>query len=132
MTMQSILRAVARTFVGLALVAGSLPLMANDAEAGRKISAADAAPVVRTINRNKEEKTTEEPAAQAEDATASSDNEAATPVARAQAVIKSKAAKVIPKDIEVPGCSPGMICTVCLAGCNGAVNVIVHAVPKQK
>jgi hypothetical protein len=133
MTLQSTLRAFARTFVGLALVAGSLPLMANDAEAGRRVSAASAAPVVRTINRDKEEKTTEEPAAQAEDVTASSDNEAAPPVARAQAVVKSKAAKVTrAKDIEVPGCSPGMICTVCLAGCNGAVNVIVHAVPKQK
>ena len=31
------------------------------------------------------------------------------------------------KDIDVPGCAPGMICTVCLAGCEGSVNSIVDA-----
>jgi hypothetical protein len=132
MTLQSTLQALARAFVGLALVAAALPLMTSDAEARRKVTA-DAAPAVRTINRSTEEKSTEEPAATDEDATASSSGDAAAPVARAQSVVKAKAAKVSkPADIEVPGCSPGMICTVCLAGCNGAVNVIVHAVPKQK
>jgi hypothetical protein len=33
------------------------------------------------------------------------------------------------KDIEVPGCATGMICTVCLAGCDGTVNSIVDAEP---
>ncbi len=33
------------------------------------------------------------------------------------------------KDIEVPGCAAGMICTVCLAGCDGTVNSIVDAEP---
>lgn len=132
MTLQSTLRDFARTFFALALVAASLPLMASDAEARRKISSA-AVPAVRTINRNQEEKKAEDAEAQAEDATAASANDAAPPVARAQAMVKSKAAPMSKaKDIEVPGCSPGMICTVCLAGCNGTVNVIVHSVPKQK
>ncbi len=29
------------------------------------------------------------------------------------------------RDIDVPGCGTGLICTVCLAGCNGPVNSIV-------
>jgi hypothetical protein len=31
------------------------------------------------------------------------------------------------KDIDVPGCAAGMICTVCLAGCDGSINGIVDA-----
>lgn len=35
------------------------------------------------------------------------------------------------QDIEVPGCPEGMICTVCLAGCNGDdVGAIVDAQPR--
>ena len=34
------------------------------------------------------------------------------------------------RDIDVPGCAVGMICTVCLAGCEGPVNSIVDAEPK--
>lgn len=43
-----------------------------------------------------------------------------------------RAAAIAPeKDIDVPGCPTGMICTVCLAGCgDGANNVIVDAQPK--
>lgn len=33
------------------------------------------------------------------------------------------------KDIDVPGCTTGMICTVCLAGCNGSVNSIIDEQP---
>lgn len=33
------------------------------------------------------------------------------------------------KDIDVPGCAAGMICTVCLAGCDGSINSIVDAQP---
>jgi hypothetical protein len=33
------------------------------------------------------------------------------------------------KDIDVPGCTPGMICTVCLAGCSGSVNSIIDQQP---
>ncbi len=86
---------------------------------------------IRHINRSSEEKSAqEEPAI--EDATAAQGTEATSPV-RAQAVIKTKPATVATrKDADVPGCGPGMICTVCIAGCTGAVNVIVHAAPKQK
>ena len=31
------------------------------------------------------------------------------------------------KDIDVPGCAAGMMCTVCLAGCDGSINAIVDA-----
>ena len=34
------------------------------------------------------------------------------------------------QDIDVPGCMAGMICTVCLAGCDGSINSIVNAQPK--
>ena len=34
------------------------------------------------------------------------------------------------QDIDVPGCGAGMICTVCLAGCDGSINSIVDAEPK--
>jgi hypothetical protein len=33
------------------------------------------------------------------------------------------------KDIDVPGCAAGMICTVCLAGCEGSINSIIDAQP---
>jgi hypothetical protein len=54
---------------------------------------------------------------------------APTTVARANAVTLGKKAPAKPfVDIEVPGCGPGNICTVCLAGCpTGGANVIVHA-----
>lgn len=86
---------------------------------------------VRHHNRSSEEKhSTSEPAI--EDATAPAEGAEAGGPVRAQAVVKAKPIQSKPKEIDVPGCSTGMICTVCLAGCNGAVNVIVHAVPKQK
>jgi hypothetical protein len=34
------------------------------------------------------------------------------------------------QDIDVAGCGAGMICTVCLAGCDGSINSIVDAEPK--
>jgi hypothetical protein len=38
-------------------------------------------------------------------------------------------AATLDKDIDVPGCAAGMICTVCLAGCDGSINRIVDAQP---
>jgi hypothetical protein len=51
------------------------------------------------------------------------------PVARAATVTLGKQSTAKPfVDLEVPGCGPGKICTVCLAGCpTGGANVIVHA-----
>jgi hypothetical protein len=133
MSPQTALRASARFLVGLSLVIAALPMAPADAEAGRMKGAAmsGGGAAVRHHNRSSEEKnSTAEPAI--EDATAAAEGgEAGGPV-RAQAVVKTKPIQSTPKEIDVPGCSPGMICTVCLAGCNGAVNVIVHAVPKQK
>jgi len=134
MSPQIALRASARILLGLTLVITALPFASSDAEAGRirgsAVSAGSAA--VRYKNRESAEKDAQEEHATPEDATAVDGGEANGPV-RAQAVVKAKPAKVVTrKDIDVPGCSPGMICTVCLAGCSGAVNVIVHAVPKQK
>lgn len=39
-------------------------------------------------------------------------------------------AKAANRDIDVPGCGAGMICTVCLAGCDGSINSIVDVEPK--
>jgi len=33
------------------------------------------------------------------------------------------------RDIDVPGCAAGMICTVCLAGCDGSVDSIIDEQP---
>lgn len=38
-------------------------------------------------------------------------------------------AAAVDKDIDVPGCAAGMICTVCLAGCGSSGNRIVDAQP---
>ncbi len=35
------------------------------------------------------------------------------------------------EDIDVPGCPTGMICTVCLAGCEGDIGAIVDAQTKS-
>ena len=34
------------------------------------------------------------------------------------------------RGIEVPGCAPGKLCIVCIAGCNTEANEIVHSIPK--
>jgi hypothetical protein len=39
-------------------------------------------------------------------------------------------ATALNQDTDVPGCTAGMICTVCLAGCDGTINGIVDAEPK--
>jgi hypothetical protein len=50
--------------------------------------------------------------------------------ARASVAQALKAASSVRKDVEVPGCAPGNLCTVCIAGCSGDINAIVHSVPK--
>ncbi len=44
--------------------------------------------------------------------------------------VVKKPVRVVPPDVEVAGCGAGMSCIVCVAGCNGSVNTIIHAMPK--
>lgn len=52
--------------------------------------------------------------------------DAPPPPRRAAAVKVVKPAPVMKKDAEVSGCTPGKLCTVCVAGCAGEKNAIVH------
>lgn len=45
----------------------------------------------------------------------------------APVAVAKKATRKPVVDLEVPGCAPGMLCTVCVAGCGGQSARIVHA-----
>lgn len=49
---------------------------------------------------------------------------------RPRSPARRAAARAPEKEIDVPGCPTGMICTVCLAGCDGASGAIIDAQPK--
>lgn len=51
-----------------------------------------------------------------------------TPVTPAPEAAKPVILKALVPD--VPGCAAGMMCTVCVAGCNGTSNSIIHVMPK--
>ncbi|MGD9804439.1 MAG: hypothetical protein AB7E81_18205 [Hyphomicrobiaceae bacterium] len=133
MSLHGVLRASARIFFSLALLAAILPLTSGDAEArrrgGKTISAGTG--VERNHHNVSEQASPGQHPADVDDATAGTEN-ANQSQAPVQPVVRASAARVItkPKDIDVPGCSIGMICTVCIAGCNDGGNPIVHAVPK--
>jgi hypothetical protein len=131
------IRAATRLAFSLVIFAAAMPMSSVEAEAKRGIT-------VRTINsaasdRHPDEETEKSSGevAPAEEAVSSEPDVEAAPqtppetVARAQAVTMAKkpASPAVFVERVVPGCSPGMACTVCLAGCNGAVNVIVHTAP---
>ncbi|MDX2157382.1 MAG: hypothetical protein SFW09_12815 [Hyphomicrobiaceae bacterium] len=56
---------------------------------------------------------------------------AASPPAPRRSGRTKTAVNASSKDLDVPGCAPGMLCTVCVAGCAvGSSGSIVHAGPK--
>ncbi|MEZ5815823.1 MAG: hypothetical protein R3D44_01920 [Hyphomicrobiaceae bacterium] len=134
------LRASASLVLGLALFAAAVPFVSGDAEArgrGGKIINAGAAAARAHSHEATDKTAAENPAGHeadsAVDATAPAPaGSAASTSARAQSVTPATVRMSKPKDTDVPGCSPGMMCIVCLAGCNGAVNSIVHEAPKGK
>lgn len=141
MSLHTALRASARIFLGVVIVAAALPLTVGDAEArrGRASVASSADTTSRTPAKTSEEQPSEAPASSthaapdAVDATAETSAGSAAEPVRAQVVTTAKPLKkAAPKDADVPGCTTGMLCIVCLAGCNNTVNSIVHSVPKQR
>ena len=91
------------------------------------------ATIMRQNNRNSEENSSATESGGTEDATAveGADNSGADATPRAMAAKAGPAAtQPVNRDLEVEGCAVGMICIVCLAGCNGEPNIIVHAAPK--
>jgi hypothetical protein len=137
MSLRSVLRVSARISIGLVLAAAALPLSYSDAEArgGFKGKVVNAGAAGARHHDASEETSSEAPDTASQDATTDAAAEtpavpAAAPL-RAQAITKAPVQKIAPKDADVPGCTTGMICIVCLAGCNGDVNMIVHSVPKR-
>jgi hypothetical protein len=131
MSLHGALRASARIFFSLAILAATLPLTSGNADARRRIGKSISAAVERNHHSASEEQASpEQRPAGLDDATADTENLTQAPV---RPVVRANAARVItkPKDIDVPGCAVGMICTVCIAGCNDGANPIVHAVPKN-
>lgn len=126
MSLRGFLRGTAKVLVGVAVVATLTPLASGDAEARRRGGKAARVHVVPVI--------TSRPAvdAVAEESGAESNQADATTPLQAYAVQPVKAAPISKqKDIDVPGCTIGMICTVCLAGCYGDNNSIVHESRKE-
>ena len=135
MTLLSACRISARVLLGLAIFAASMPLSAGDAEARRvRVNPIGVgATIMRQNNRNSEASSSATESGGAEDATAgeAADNFGADATPRAMAAKAGPAVTPpVNRDLEVEGCAVGMICIVCLAGCNGEPNIIVHAAPK--
>jgi len=140
MSLRTALRAPARIFLGLAILAATLPLTVGDAEARRgRSSVASSDTVFRNSAKAAAEQPSETPASSTDaapdavDATAEASAGSAAEPVRAQVVTAAKPLKkAAPKDADVPGCTTGMLCIVCLAGCNNTANSIVHSVAKQR
>lgn len=144
MSRSKAVRAALILLFGFGVLVAAQPFGASDAEAKRGFGRASLAGA-RVINRSTEKKEDGEEANQSEedgDEEASKSSEAGTD--GTAAVATEKAAVVTPAttpaaapavvlkplDLDVPGCATGMMCTVCVAGCNGPTNGIVHATPK--
>lgn len=129
-------RAALILLFGFGVFIAAQPIGASDAEAKRGFGAASIAGA-RVINRSGKEKKEEgEEANQADEdegaeeaKSAESESEKAAVVTPAP-VPAAPAVVLKPQDPDVPGCSTGMLCIVCVAGCNGPTNGIIHATPK--
>ena len=136
MSPKSMLRTSLRLFIATAMVAVLMPL-ADHANARGSRSAAAAGKGVVVLNKLKNNQdqdaateASEAPGNSTEDATAveSAAADGGKPVARAQSVsVVGKAAAPEVEDAKVAGCAPGMMCTICIAGCSGPTDGIVHA-----
>lgn len=143
MQLRSIAMALVRLVLALSLVAVLAPLGSHEAVAGRfgsgdsepakdgdgeKASSATAAPAKGGANTYSAEELRARAEARARAEEEQANAPPAPPVAAVVKVVKP--APVVRKDAEVAGCAPGKLCIVCVAGCNGTVNGIVHAAPK--
>jgi hypothetical protein len=140
-------RFIAKAFLRLALavsvVAIMAPLASHDAEAGRAVRrhsrGVGAAITARAAAASAREGVSNTNSAEESEAGGEDHKRADVDAASAPAVLPRasvakvlKAASVVNKDDDVPGCGAGNLCTVCVAGCNGEVNAIVHSVPKAQ
>jgi hypothetical protein len=109
------------------------PVVSDDAEArGFRVRSGAATGAAARALRSKEREETESNAA-------ASDTDEDTPAqteptkdgaAAGAGKAKSPAPRLVITEAQVPGCPPGMLCTVCVAGCVTGPNSIVHAEPK--
>lgn len=147
MAMRSVAQVVARTAIVLAMSLVMVPLVGDPAAAGR-FGVDTSGAVDTTAKADEPAKKTPPTGNKPGTATTFSDEEmraravareiaeeeaknAPPPPPRAAVVrIVKKPVRVVPADIDVAGCGAGMACIVCVAGCNGSINTIVHAMPK--
>ena len=143
MSWRSGIQAAVRLGVAASLALAGVTFASDDAEArrgGGKIRSApqstfDAAPQSRKPDRDSAESSgpayVPVPRVRSHEAShgeGSTTTDAINPALAPQPRLAAPAALDQPdeKDIEVAGCAEGMICTVCIAGCDGEVGRIVH------
>lgn len=131
MFLQTVVRGSGRVILGMAIVAAAVPFISTHAEA-RKVrikSAGAPSAVVRQHNRGAKQSEPAADSAKSEDGAADepATAEALPAVGAPRAIVERPVARSKPIETVVAGCSTGMMCVVCVAGCAGDVNVIVHA-----
>jgi hypothetical protein len=135
---RSIFKALVRLAVAASLMAVMAPMSRHEAEAGRLVkrhgSKAGAAITGNSATAGATERRVEDSAGAeseaGEGALHRADNGAPQSPLRASVARVLPAAPVVDNDEDVPGCAPGKLCTVCVAGCNSDTHAIVHSVPK--
>ena len=123
MLLPSAFRFAVRLALAAVVAVAAMPLTSGDADARRGVRAGVAGYRLMTRERNPDG--SENAAASKSDA---QPDDGAPPVESAApaAPVATAAAKKL-EDTTVPGCAPGMICTVCIAGCGSSNIIIVHA-----
>lgn len=114
-------RSAVRLGLAIVVAAAAMPLGSNEADARRGVRAGIAGYRALTYDRKAE--------GDAKAAASKGDGEQddAQPAAAAPEAAAEKVASAKPAAETIPGCAPGMICTVCIAGCGSSNIVIVHA-----
>ncbi len=125
MKLPSVVRTVVRLALAVVVAAAAMPLHAHDADARRAVRAGIVGYKLMTRD-GKSDDDASASTATGNGQPGQADPGQADPAAAPAPSAASAAGKKFDEH-TVAGCAPGMICTVCIAGCGSSTIVIVHA-----
>lgn len=123
MLLPSAFRLVVRLALAAVVAVAAIPLSSSDADAGRRAVRAGIVGY-KAVTRDRQ---SDEGASAAKSTSDAQPDTAAATATVTDAAPATKVASTKLNDDTVPGCAPGMICTVCIAGCGSSAIIIVHA-----